>query len=453
MRILYIHQYFCTRAGRSGTRSYEFARNLVRRGHQVTMLTSDSALSDIRLPEGSKRAEMNVEGIDVIVVRASYSQSLGSLGRIRSFLLFMLRSSWVACRLPRHDVVIATSTPLTVGVPGLLVAWLRRTPLVFEVRDLWPEAPIQMGVIRNPVVVRLLRGFERLVYRHSAQVIALSPGMRDGIRAVGTPAGKITVIPNCSDLDLFHPAPTVPEVKRQYGLEEHFVAAHIGSIGPINGISTVIDAAHDLQSRGASHIRILLVGQGKQEEDIRRRVLELGLRNVVFAGVMPRSDLSRVFLAVDVCLVTVGHVPILSTASPNKLFDALAAGRAIVVNSDGWMRELVEQHEVGVYASPGSGAALAEQILWLSTHDDAVRGMGANARRLAEERFDRIKLVEQFERVLFVAAEGAGGVAAERRPTSPDPLPSEVREPESGCDPAVAGMTAGVGSFDSDTRC
>ena len=403
MRVLYIHQYFCTRAGKSGTRSYEFARHLVRNGHQVTMLTSTSDLSDLQLAPGQTVGRMRIEGIDVVAVRVAYSQTMTAPGRIWSFLRFMVVSAWLACRQRGHDVVIATSTPLTVGIPGLLASAVHRIPMVFEVRDLWPEAPIQMGVVRNPLLIAALRAFERLVYRRSRSVIALSPGMRDGVLAAGTAPSKVTVIPNCSDLDLFQPGPADPDIVARYGLEGCFVAAYAGSMGEANDVGVLIDAAARIQVL-APEVRFLLIGQGKQAEGVQARVHALGIRNVVFAGSMPRQEVAKVLRTSQVCLVLFKNLPILATNSPNKLFDALAAGRPVIVNSNGWTRALIQDHDAGLYAEPASAESLAAQILRLARDPELQARTGRNARRLAESDFDRAKCAREFERVLCDAA-------------------------------------------------
>lgn len=421
MRVLYIHQYFCTRAGRSGTRSYEFARHLVRRGHHVTMLTSTSDLSDVQLAPGESVGRFDVEGIEVVAVRVGYSQKMGALGRIRSFLAFMLRSSQLACRMRGHDVVIATSTPLTVGLPGMLASLVQRVPLVFEVRDLWPEAPIQMGVIGNPLLAAFLRAFERLVYRRSRHVIALSPGMRDGVVAAGTPPEKVTVIPNCSDLDLFQPGePELAQLAR-FGLQDRFVVAYAGSMGEANGTHLMIDAAALLQEQDWNDVRFLVIGQGREAAAIQERVRDMGLGNIVFAGSVPRQEVASLLRLAHVCLVLFKNLPVLATNSPNKLFDALAAGRPVLVNNPGWTRDLVLRHGVGLYAEPDSSLSLATQILWLAQNPAARADMGRAARRLAENRFDRKKLALEFERVLLAAA----GEPFPAMPTQPEDLLSQ----------------------------
>ena len=200
MRILYLHQFFITRAGVGGTRSYEFARRFVDRGHSVRMVTAASGTSE-------------VDGIEVVGARGGYSDYVSATAtsyprRMLAFARFALTASLHAMRGPRPDVVYATSPPLTIALPALLAAARHRAPLVFEVRDLWPEAPIQMGALRNPVAQRLARLLERAVLRRSARVIALSPGIRAGVEAAGVPAERITLVPNASDLELFSPAST-----------------------------------------------------------------------------------------------------------------------------------------------------------------------------------------------------------------------------------------------------
>lgn len=412
MRILYIHQYFCTRQGRTGTRSYEFAKYLVRQGHRVTMLTSASEVSDIEIPAGRSTHRVQIEGIDVIVVRVGYSQNMSPLRRITSFLHFMLVSAWHACRARGHDVVFATSTPLTVGIPGVLASWALRVPFVFEVRDLWPEAPIQMGVVRNRFLVAMLRALERFLYRCSAHVVALSPGMRDGVRKAGTPESKISVIPNCSDLDLFHPGAAPKHLLERYDLQGRFVALHAGSMGAANGLDVLIDAAVRLQREGVDDVRIVLLGEGSKSGALEKRIRDQGLTNIVLPGSMPRAQVADFVRASDVGLVLFRALPVLATNSPNKLFDALAAGCPVIVNSDGWTRRLVEQNEVGRFAEPGSGDALAQEILWLKRHPEARRRMGRQARALAERQFDRIELASRLERVLDDAVRRRPGVAA-----------------------------------------
>jgi glycosyltransferase involved in cell wall biosynthesis len=432
MHVLYIHQYFCTRNGRSGTRSYEFAKYLVKLGHRVTMVTSASDLSDVQIVAGQRSATLDIEGIRVIAVAVPYSHHMGAIGRAWAFLRFMLESSRIVVRERHCDVVFATSTPLTVAIPGMIASVVHRRPMVFEVRDLWPEAPIQLGALRNPAVIAALRWLERTTYRRSHRVVALSPGIRDGIVATGYPATRVDIIPNCSDLDLFTPGPPDPAVVGRYGLQDAAVVTHAGSMGDKNGLEVLIDAAAILQQSGRGDIKIVLVGEGRSQTGLRNRIESLGLSNVVFTGGVARKDVAAILRSSDVCLCLVRNVPILATCSPNKLFDALAAGRPVIVNIGGWMRDLVETTGAGVYAAPDSPADLAAKILEVVGSADRRRVMGAQARRIAEQRFDRQKLAAQFETVL---ADVAG---VEPRSVAPAPFETVVAPVGSPTEPAMA---------------
>ena len=382
MRILYLHQFFVTRAGVGGTRSYEFARRFVARGHEVRIVTAADAV-----PAGTS----SVEGIEVVGARGAYSDyvratALSYPRRMLAFAGFALSATAAALRGARPDVVYATSPPLTMALPALAAATLRRAPLVWEVRDLWPEAPIQMGALRNPLLRRAARTLERFVYRRAARLIALSPGIRDGMVAAGAPADRVELVPNASDLDLFRPGP--PPAR--------FRISYFGTMGEANDLGAAVEAARLLPD-----VEFLLVGDGK-----RRAALERGAPpNVVFTGpASGKEEVAELAASSSACLTLFKDVPVLATNSPNKLFDTFAAGRPAIVNMDGWMRELVERNEAGLYVRAGDARDLADKVAWLRAHPDEAERMGRNARALAEREFGRDELAERALAVLQEAA-------------------------------------------------
>jgi glycosyltransferase involved in cell wall biosynthesis len=397
VRILYLHQFFMTRDGSGGTRSYEFARRLVADGDAVTMVTSG--------PGG----ERDVDGIRVVEARGGYGDymratKVGYGRRLLAFGRFALAATAAALRGPRPDVVFATSPPLTMALPAIVAARRWRAPLVFEVRDLWPEAPIQMGALRSPWMRRLARWLERAVYRSASEIVALSPGMRDGIVAAGTDPARVTLIPNASDLDLFSPDLDPGDLRERLGIAgDDFLCAYFGTMGEANDLTQVVDAAALLDAPG---IVFVLQGEGKRrpalEADVRRR----GLGNVVFAPAGDKLAAARLAAASDACMTIFKDVPILATNSPNKLFDTFAAGRPAIVNTDGWQRALVEEHAAGLFARPGDAAHLAEQVRALAADPERARAYGTNARALAEREFDRDLLAARLRGVLERAASG-----------------------------------------------
>ncbi len=404
MRILYVHQFFATRESSLGLiRSYEFARRWVADGHEVTIITSSS-----RLPEQFERhlfVDGDIEGIHVRSVRVRYSNYMGYGRRTWSFILFTLGATWLALSAGKHDVVFATSTPLTVGIPGWVAAALRRTPFVFEVRDLWPEAAIQMGALkRTGVLASVAKGIERFLYRHSTDVVALSPGMVAGVIAEGVSPAHVHLVPNCSDLDLFHPGPKDEAFLGTYGIgPDVFIVGYAGAIGPSNAVEDIVpEAARILNDRGRNDIAFIIAGDGKSLPALQAGVE--GLPNVHFVGPLPKKDVPVLTRSADVLMTLFADVPILATNSPNKFFDGLASGRPMIVNSPGWTRELVEECECGFYVPAADGIALADVIERMADDPDEVTRMGRNARQLAEERFDREDQAQRLLDILQVAA-------------------------------------------------
>jgi glycosyltransferase involved in cell wall biosynthesis len=401
VRILYLHQFFMTRDGTGGTRSYEFARRLVAGGDAVTMVTAGR-----NPPSGGGE----VDGIDVVEVPGGYGDYVRATGlsyprRLLAFARFALAATVIAVRGPRPDVVFATSPPLTMALPAIVAARRWRVPLVFEVRDLWPEAPIQMGALRSPLAQRLARRLERSVYRAAAEIVALSPGMRDGIVATGASPQRVTLIPNASDLDLFSPELDPGDLRARLGLGDAFVCSYFGTMGEANDLTQVVDAAALLSERGEDGIRFVLQGEGKRRAELEAAVRARGLDDVVLAPAGDKRSAARLAAASDACMTIFKDVPILATNSPNKLFDTFAAGRPAIVNTDGWQRELVEANEAGVFARPGDAADLADLVVFLRDNPELVRRLGANARALAEREFDRDRLAERLHAVLARAVE------------------------------------------------
>ncbi len=388
MRILYIHQFFAMRDSSHPTRSYEFARRMVAQGHEVVMVTGSS-----RLPEAYRDklvSRFDVDGIHVLSARNTYSNYMNYASRIASFARFMVVATWLAITAPRPDVVFATSTPLTVAVPGYLASRLRRRPYVFEVRDPWPDAAFQMGALSpTSLIGRLAKWLERLTYRSADAIVALSPGMVDFVLAEGTDPAKVHMIPNCSDVDLFHPGEKDPELTSRWGLEGKTVVGYTGAIGPSNAVHVIAEAARLLQERGRDDIAILVAGDGRCRPEIEQIRDEQHLGNLVLTGSVAKHDMPALLRTCDILLAHLAKVPVLYTGSPNKLFDAMASGRPIIVNSPGWTKPLIEDHDAGVFVEPEDAVQLADAIEHLADDPDGRARMGANARRLAETDFSR----------------------------------------------------------------
>jgi glycosyltransferase involved in cell wall biosynthesis len=392
MHILYIHQYFTTPLGVTGTRSYELARRWVAKGHKVTMLTTAAALTKEDLVQASGRffKRFTVDGINVLAMAVPYRQQMGVFKRCLSFLAFLLLATVIVLFVRKADVVYATSTPLTVGIPALAARWFRRKKFVFEVRDQWPESVVEVGVIKNRFLIRILLWLERLIYKNASAIVAVSDGMADGIREVAGQNKPIYVVPNGADLNLFRPDIDGSAVRKKYGWDNKFIFLHTGAMGKVNSLHFVIDAAWKL--RESRDILFVLIGQGSRKSALENRIKELGLSNVEILPAVPKYQLPEVLAAVDVALVIVGNYPILEHNSANKFFDALSAGKPVLLNYSGWQREILEDNFAGFGCDLYNLDEFVEKVLYLSSHPQEVKQMGLNARKLAIERFDRDRL-------------------------------------------------------------
>ncbi len=396
MRILYFHQHFTTPDGSSGTRSYEFAKALIARGHQVTMVCGRSDRSGLRLPFDEARGWFrgDIDGIDVIALPLAYSNSDGVARRLLTFLRFAFRSIVIALR---HDcdLVFATSTPLTAAIPGIFARWFRRKPFIFEVRDLWPELPRAMGM-RNPFLLGGMWVLEGLAYRSSVASVGLAPGIAEGIARRSAAGHPIALIPNGCDLDLFHPRLREPLVIPGIARDD-FVAGFTGAHGKANGLDAVLDAAAELRRRGDTKVRILLVGDGAEKPRLMERARSEGLANVVFHPPMPKRQLAGLTASLGCGLMVLDNIPAFYRGtSPNKFFDYIAAGIPVVNNYPGWLAGMIGEAGCGLAVPPSDPVALADALQRLAGSPADRERMGLAARRLAESRFNREALAAKF---------------------------------------------------------
>jgi len=392
MHILYIHQYFATPKGITGTRSFEFAKRWVKKGHKVTMLTTTAQLTDddLKNADGRLLKKVTIEGFSVLVICIPYKQQMGIAKRILSFLAFSVISSVAVLFIKKIDVIYATSTPLTVGVPALVARWLRKIPFVFEVRDQWPEIPIELGIIRNRILIKLFLWFEKTIYKNCSHIVALSPGQADGVKEVLAEEKPITVIPNCCDTEMFRPDIDGSVIRKEYGWGDKLVFLHAGAMGKVNGLDFVIDAAIRLKAN--PEILFVLLGEGNQRPALQSRIKELGLTNVQILPSVPKQQLPEIFAAVDIGLVIIGNYPIVQRNSSNKFFDSLSAGKPVLLNYSGWKREILEENNAGFGCKLCDLDQFVEKVLYLNSHRGQAKQMGQNARRVALEQFDRDKL-------------------------------------------------------------
>jgi glycosyltransferase involved in cell wall biosynthesis len=397
MKILYFHQHFGTPSGSSGSRSYEFARRLVKKGHAVTVVCGSMAHCNTGLTGlfvGGMRCG-EVDGIDVIEFALPYSNRQSFIKRTWQFLKYAVKSTRIAL-CADYDLLFATSTPLTAGIPGIFAKIIRGKPFVFEVRDLWPELPKKMGVIKNSFILCAMDWLEWISYHTASGCIGLSPGIVEGIMRRGIPKDRIRMIPNGCDLDIFDDK-TLESKRPQFAMEMDLLATFTGAHGIANGLDAILDAAGVLKKRNRNDIKILFIGDGMLKPHLEKRAKNEGLDNCFFMDPIPKSQLAEIQKSADVGLMILANVPAFYFGtSPNKFFDYIATGLPVLNNYPGWLAELIMKNNCGLAIPPCDPEAFTDALIYMAEHRDKLREMGINAKVLAEREFDRNKLADTF---------------------------------------------------------
>ena len=388
MRITYIHQHFVLPGEPGGSRPYEFARRMAAAGHEVTMICGRDEAMD-----------KTVDGIHVRRLAIPYRNEMSKRERIVSFFNFLVRASAVAARVPA-DVIYASSTPLTVAVPGIVAKFTQRASLVAEIRDLWPEVPIKLGYLNNPVAIFLAKQLEKAFYAASSEVVALSPSMADGVKEVA-PKKRVTAIPNASDFERFDvPAEQRAAFRKEQGWGDDVVAVYAGGFGMSYQLEWLVDLAAQLRRDGVENVRFVLLGQGSDSDALYQRAENAGLdADAMFLGRQPKEDVAKYVSAADIALSPLRDDPCLEGNSLNKVFDAMAASRPVVFNHGGWLEEAATEHDAGWRLSRDIPTA-AKRFAEIISDRDEMRAAGQRNRELGEKRFARDSLYNQLIEVL-----------------------------------------------------
>ena len=403
MRILLVHQYFLDQDDAGGSRWNEMARFWAQRGHDITVVagTVHYATGAKATRYKGKLVVTDQVGPRVKVKRCHVSESYNRsfAGRLWAYLSFTFSSSWAALTESRADVVICTSPPLTVGLTGAILRRFWRVPVVFEVRDLWPETAIEAGVLTNPLLIRLSYWLERISYRHASWINVLTPAFRDRLVASkGVDPRRVSVITNGADLDLFRPGPQDNWVRRHHGLQGKFVVIYVGAHGVANHLVQLLEAARELADEPEAHF--LLVGNGMQKPMLMATARAWGLTNVTFVDAVPKGQIADYVAAADVCTAVLKKLDVFKTVYPNKLFDYMSAARPIILGIDGVARQLLEEAGAGVYVEPQQPRAFAQAVRELKRDPQRCQQCGECGRRFVQTHYSREQLAEQYLAVL-----------------------------------------------------
>ncbi len=381
MQILIFYQYFGTPKGKWSTRMYEMTRRWVDHGHQVTVVTSPYEKSDIRSKGFIDR--QNVDGIDLIVINSADSNRDNILKRIFKALIFSFMSCYFALTC-KCDVVLASSGPITVGLPALMTKWFRGKPMIFEVRDLWPDGAIELGKLNNSILRSIAIWFEKLCYKNSNLIVPCSKGMEEGVLRK-YPLANTLIISNASDVDLFSRiSDDDKKIPEKYEGKKLFLYA--GSLGLMDEVEQVIEGMRLIED---PRILWLVIGDGAEKTYLEDLVNKYDLKNVEFLGIMSKNDVVKWFSRVEATFVTFKDLPVLHTSSPNKMFDSFAAGVPIIQSTKGWIKELVTESNCGISVEPNKPEQFAKAMESIVNNKDYRDELAVNAKRLALTKFNR----------------------------------------------------------------
>lgn len=386
-----------------GTRSYEMGRRFVDWGHEVHLITSDRSEST----DKTDWYRTEESGMQVHWLPVAYSNKMGFKDRVKAFLKFATYASFKAASL-EGDVVFATSTPLTIAIPGIFASKIKGRPMVFEVRDLWPELPIAIGALQNKLLISMAQWLERRAYNNASQVVALSPGMKEGVLRTGYPEDKVHMIPNSCDIELFN----VPKEeglkfrKNHEWLGDRPLVIYAGTFGKINDVCYLVRVAAEMK-KIAPEVRFLIVGRGAEEQKIKLLAEELNVlnTNVFMPGKLPKEEMPALFSAADITTSLFMDLKEMWANSANKFFDGLASGTPIAINYYGWQAEVLQENDAGLVISPNDHKKAAIKLSEHLSDHEWLKKAGENAKALATERYNRNLLAKKLENALMDAVE------------------------------------------------
>jgi glycosyltransferase involved in cell wall biosynthesis len=370
---------------------------MAREGWRVSIVAGANSYLTGEIPEQHRGRLLSIEHVDGYTIYRPWTYSKlhkSYFHRALYFIVYTLTSVLALMRVPRFDVIVGCSPPITVAAAALAAAKLRRATFVFEVRDLWPLFPIQMGVIRNRVIIAASRYLEQVLCTSARAVVSNSPGFESHLRSLGVGPDRLTLIPNGVDTSTFRPCAVNEKLRRSLHLQGKFTVLYIGAHGPANGLHMLLSAAAIILNE-KTNVHFLLIGDGKQKAELEARARREGIVNVTFLRPQPKEQMPDYIALADLCYASLQNIAMFTTTYPNKLFDYLACGKPTLTTIDGVSREVLESARAGIYV-PHAAADIARGIHWAADNPEEMRRMGQRARQAAVMKWDRQQFAQTF---------------------------------------------------------
>jgi len=397
--ILFVTPYYPPEKGAAQVRISENAKRLVKRGHQVTILTTVPNYPTGKVPKEYRRGILQhemIEGVRIIRVWTYITEHKGFLRRILAQLSFGCLAPLIGSRaVGNPDVIIVQSPPLFDAIAGRLLSRIKRCPFIFMVSDLWPESGIQLNAIRSRLLIRIAKWLEWSTYQRASLVWALSQGIQTILIQRGLSPEHVFLLTNGADTTKFCPLQKV-YARAELGWDNKFTILYAGTHGVSHGLTTVLDAAEQMQDRTEMHF--LFVGDGSEKAGLMKQARSRKIRNVSFLDALPYDHMPLALAAADICLVLMRKVPLFEGRLPLKMFEVMASGRPILLGVDGEARQLAEQEAgAALYIEPENEEELKAAIIYLQEHPEEAEAMGQRGRAYVEARFDRDQLAAELD--------------------------------------------------------
>jgi glycosyltransferase involved in cell wall biosynthesis len=383
VKILILHQHFKDPYRGGAIRSYYLAKALVEKGVDVTVITAHNQ------PAATTET---IDGIKVHYLPIAYDNSFGFWQRGLSFIRYTIQSARLASRFNNVQLCYAISVPLTIGFVAQWIKRRHKIPYVFEVGDLWPDAPIQLGFVNNYLLQQLLLRLEKSFYRQARAVVALSPSIATAVQQK-VPGKKVYVLPNMADTENYKPETKALALQKKFGVENKFVVSYIGATGFANGLDYFIECARAAAKKELP-VHFLLCGEGAKRSYLQENVSRMSLGNLTMLPFRNRDGVKEIMNVTDAVFVCYKPVPILETGSPNKYFDGLSAGKLILINFGGWIKNDIETNQCGVALDSRHPTDFTRQISPFLADPALLAEYQRNARKLAETNYS-IKILGQ----------------------------------------------------------
>jgi glycosyltransferase involved in cell wall biosynthesis len=385
VKILILHHHFKTPQSGGAIRSYYLAKALVEKGHRTVVITTHNQ---------SNYKKEDLEGIEVHYLPIAYDNRFHFYQRIRSFIDYLLKSVSLAKNFKDFDYCYAISVPLTIGIAAIRIKRKYGIPFIFEVGDLWPDAPIQMGFVNNFFLKQYLFALEKKIYQKAESIVALSPSIKASIQKK-SPIKTVHIIPNMADTQFYKPEPKISEFEKRYQVQGKFVVSYIGALGLANGLDYFIECARASQKADLP-VHFILCGDGAMRDYLISTSEKLQLNNLTIIPFQDRDGVQELMNITDASFICYKPFPVLETGSPNKYFDGLAAGKLIMINFGGWIRKEIEDECCGFYIDPNQPSVFAKSISPFLQNSQQLKAYQVAARTLAERKYSRIELSNRF---------------------------------------------------------